>query len=158
MDSSETSRTVKPESSSSRGLAFVLANTGEAKRRISNMLVSGENSELSKKMDEIWETYCDIESAIAMSKLVFGANNKLGVTRKISVSGKFDPMIMSWGEFRAKLVEVDSNLSLARSRFQHGSAEDAIELARKARDELKIMLISHRRSENKRRKKEIHTP
>lgn len=100
-------------------------------------------------MNEIWEAYCDIEQAIQVSKYVFKIEDELGTRRKLVVSMKNDPLLISSGELSKRFKKATSNIDLALKAFAEERADDEIEFARRARDELKVMLSARKMSERK---------
>jgi hypothetical protein len=139
----------KDSKSSSVGMEFVLSSLNDARTKLAKMRLEDK----LRSPDEIWEAYCDIEQAIEVSKFVFGLHNRLGVARTLRVSAKNDPETIPLGELAEKYGVVDSSLVSACEAYKKGNAEFAIDLARRARDELKILLLGNRKKVKSKRGK-----
>jgi hypothetical protein len=127
----------------SKGLAFVVASFLEARKRLSLM----NTEDAMRDENEIWEVYCDIEQGVQVSKYVFGVQDGLGVIRKITASARNDPSKIPLGELSRRYKIVDSHLAEALEALRNGMGEEEIEIARKARDELKRLLLGRRAGE-----------
>ena len=129
-----------------RGLSFALNSLSSARRRLSNL--SSLDNKAARNLDEIWETFADVETAIAMSRFISGSYPMLGKERKLhSRKKEDDPLTISFDKLCDKyhLIDLklkDSEIDLKNLRFDRG-----IEMARQARDEIKAMLLCARRSE-----------
>lgn len=134
----------------SRGMQFVLASLASARKRIALIKIESK----FRDTDEIWETYCDIEQSIEVSKYVFKLQNRLGKYRKLKVSSQNDPATLALTKLCAIYDEVDSLVISACEAAKQGKGEDAIELSRRARDQLKILLLGQAKSERKKMSQE----
>ena len=132
----------------SKGMQFVLSSLESALKRLSNL----DTEEKIRNTNEIWETYCDIEQAIEVSKFVFNLHERLGKIRSLKVSTKNDPKSIPSVELRSRYRFVNSAVASATDAYKRGRGEEAIEFARKARDELKILLLGRRKTE----RSEVH--
>ena len=132
----------------SKGMQFVLSSLESALKRLSNL----DTEEKIRNTNEIWETYCDIEQAIEVSKFVFNLHERLGKIRSLKISTKNDPKSIPLEELRARYRFVNSAVASATDAYKRGRGEEAIEFARKARDELKILLLGRRKTE----RSEVH--
>ncbi|MGI0090623.1 MAG: hypothetical protein ACREBS_02840 [Nitrososphaerales archaeon] len=142
---------IKKSPTYSPGVGYVLSSMGDARARLAKMK---NVEEFLRDLDEVWEAYCDIEQAIAISKFVFRSPAKLGKIRKLQISSKCDPLVIPADELRSKYEFADSNLVAAGEQLKEGNGEKGIELARRARDELKILLLSNRKSEKSTRRRQ----
>jgi hypothetical protein len=111
-----------------------------------------------REIDQIWEAYCDVEEGIALSNFALGSFDRLGVRRKLSVSPKDNPETMNENELRKKLSFVEENVTASIDKFAKGEGDVAAELARKARDVLKAMLIAKSKWEKKKIGKNARVP
>jgi len=123
--------------------SFTIGRLKESRNRLRRL--SEENR--FRDVDEIWEAYCDVEEAIAIANFVLGAFDSVGKIRKLTVTLKDDPTSMLEADLRKKFSSIEMNLVAAQERFSKGMGDEGTELARRARDDLKIMLIGHARSE-----------
>jgi len=138
----------KEEGQQSKGMQFVLSSLEDAQKRLARF----DTEEKLRNTSEIWEAYCDIEQAIEVSKFVFNLHGRLGKIRSLKVSTKNDPKSIPSGELRSRYRFVNSAIASAADAYRHGRGEEAIEFARKARDELKILLLGRRKTE----RSEVH--
>jgi hypothetical protein len=99
-----------------------------------------------RDMDALWEAYSDLESAIGLSKFVFYIPLKAGTFRRLTVSKEADPRVVPDKELERKYSIVESGIVTAQTLLTGNSVEEGIELLRKARDELKAMLLSARKN------------
>jgi hypothetical protein len=120
-----------------RGIPYVRDRIRRSQDRISNLT---KNNRL-RDVDEIWEAYYDVEEAILISKIIFGGFDKPGKIRTLNIPTDFDFFKLSDSEIRAKFESVGKNLSLAELKLELSSGEETIESLRRARDEVKIMLL-----------------
>jgi hypothetical protein len=112
-----------------------------------------ERDKKLRDMSEIWEVYCDVEQAIEVSKFLFGLHARLGNIRALSASVKNDPTTIPLNDLIAKFRFVDSALESAIKEYNIGNGEAAIELARRARDQLKNLLLGKKKAEVSRLRK-----
>ena len=127
----------------SKGMQFVLSSLEDARKRLAHL----DTEEKIRNTSEIWEAYCDVEQAIEVSKFIFDLHERLGKIRSLKVSTKNDPKSIPLEELRARYRFVNSTIASAVDAYRHGRGEEAIEFARKARDELKILLLGRRKTE-----------
>ncbi|MHB1867488.1 MAG: hypothetical protein ACYCPP_00910 [Nitrososphaerales archaeon] len=127
----------------SQGMQFVLSSLEDARKRLAHF----DTEEKLRNTSEIWEVYCDIEQGIEVSKFVFNLHERLGKIRPLKISTKNDPKSIPLEELRARYRFVNSAIASAADAYRRGSGEEAIEFARKARDELKILLLGRRKTE-----------
>ena len=114
-----------------------------SKKRVSTLLAMPRTAESKSRFsDELWEAYTAVETAIAMSKTVFGGYKTLGVMKKIRTSKKSNPLSMTSEEFSAVMSLISSELGIAQTCFSELRSDPGLEHARKARDELKRLLLS----------------
>lgn len=132
----------KENDSISGRLENLLSFLDSAKKR------SNESRSLKKirGMDYIWEMYCDVETAVLLSKFVFKELPKLEKLRKLSFSNKDDPEKIPYDQLLRRYDLIESEIDVARSDFSSGKEVDGLEHARRARDQLKIMLLGIRKS------------
>jgi hypothetical protein len=128
--------------------ALVLGRLLDCETRIKKLLAVAQ----IRDFDEIWEAFCDVEEGIALSNFALGSFDRLGKRRKLTVSQKDDPDRMTDDELRKKFSLVQENLRTSLENFSRGTGEDGVELARRARDFLKIMLIAHSSAEKRSRR------
>jgi len=124
-----------------KGIEFVLSSLGEAREKLASM----DSEEKLRNSSRIWEVYCDIEQAIEVSKFVFGLHDRLGAIRTLRVSGKDDLRTSHIDVLSAKYKLVNSEIASAEKEYEMGNGESAIEFARRARDELKVLLLGEGR-------------
>ena len=127
------------------GISHVRERITRSQDRIIHLV----NANRLRDLDEIWEAYYDVEEAILLSKIIFGGFDKPGKTRKLNVPTNFDFLKLSESEIRAKFESVGKCLSVAEGKLAQGSEDDMIEFLRRARDELKVMLLSPNRTSKK---------
>ncbi len=121
-----------------RGISLVY----ERIKRSQNRVISLNNENRLRDLNEIWEAYYDVEEAILISKIIFGGFDKPGKLRKLNVPPNFDFSKLTDREIRARFEFTGKNLSSAESKLGIRSGDETIEYLRKARDELKVMLLS----------------
>ncbi len=134
------------------GLEYVLSSLREARNRLGKM----DSEEKYRDASEIWEALCDVEQAIEVSKFVFHLHDRLGKVRTLTVSSKNSPATLDLDELKSRYRFVESALVSADIAYREGKAEDAIEWARKARDQLKILLLGKYKSERLKLRKGRH--
>ncbi len=100
---------------------------------------------------ELWETYCDVEMAIALSKFAVGYEPMPGSYRRVSVSRKSGLSSLGSEKLQSELALIQSLLFEAKQNFLGGKRQEAIECSRKARDRLKVLILGDRKSPSKRR-------
>lgn len=129
----------------------MLSSLDRARNRIAELKKETNLREIST----IWETYCDIEQSIEVSKYVFKLHDRLGTYRRLVASVKNDPTKMSARGLISIYNDVDFLVLSATRAVMERRGEEAIELSRKARDQLKLLLLGVARSEQStmRRKK-----
>jgi len=127
-----------------RGLSFVLSNLRSARARLAFL----QTLDGPKNSDEIWETYCDVETAVAMSRFIFGSFGRASEKPKGTTSRDWNPATTASEIIRAKFQSIDSTLAEAENKLQ-SSSSDGIELLKIARDELKLILLSAEKSKEK---------
>jgi hypothetical protein len=118
-----------------------ISSVNERIKRSRNRVVSLTDENRLGNLSEIWEAYYDVEEAILISKIVFGGFDKPGKSRKLKVPTDFDFSKLNDSEIRAEFESIENNLSLAESKLEIRSGEEMIEYLRRARDQLKIMLL-----------------
>jgi hypothetical protein len=128
---------------SSRGAKFVISSLREARRRLASIDTNKRMSDVS----ELWEAYCDLEQSIEISKYVFDMAESIGIYRKLVASIKNDPATLSPDELAKRFKRAQSNIDYALEAFAQGRGKEEVEFARKARDELKIMLLGRNKTE-----------
>lgn len=138
---------------SSPGTNFVLDSLGSARKRIASM----KNNSKLRDIDEIWETYCDIEQSIEVSKFAFKLHNRLGKHRRLAASSKNDPSTLTVDELTSLYADIDSLIVSAENAVREGRGEDAIDLSRSARDQLKMLLMGQAKSEQTRMRNKKET-
>ena len=119
-----------------------ISSVHERIKRSRNRVIFLTNENRLRDLNEIWEAYYDVEEAILISKIVFGGFDTPGKSRKLNVPRNFDFSKLNDSEIRAKFESVENNLSLAESKLEIKSGDETIEYLRRARDQLKIMLLS----------------
>jgi hypothetical protein len=131
------------DSSMERGISFIDERVKRSRERLAVL-----NSKTDPKdLDEIWETYYDLEEAIFMAKIIFGGFDKQGRLRRLpDFSQGF-----SGEEVRAKIQAAERNLSRAESSLQKLAGNETIELLRAARDQAKMILLAEASKGSKRR-------
>ena len=123
----------------SEPIKIVLEAMSHARKRLSAALEEGR----CRDINLLWRTYMDVEFSIGIGKfLVKETEGKLGMKRKIVISKKKDPLQMSPENLDVTIRAIDHELQKAEIGFQVMPSEDAIESARKARDELKMLILS----------------
>jgi hypothetical protein len=116
-----------------KGVAFVSERILDARRRL-NVLISKVHP---RDLDEIWEAYYDLEEAILMTRVVFYGFDRPGRPRRLSVSaGKSDD------EIRAMFQKAVESLVIAEKYLSKQMGEETIVALRKARDQLKALLLA----------------
>ncbi len=111
----------------------MLERIRKAKERLA--VLNSENR--VRDPDEIWEAYYDVEEAILMAKVVFHGFDRPGKMRKLpAYTGLSDE------DVRAKISSAEDSLSLAEASLAKRAAEETIERLRKARDQLKAILLA----------------
>ena len=129
-----------------KGVSFVNDRIKSSRDRISVLNSPGR----LRDRDEIWEAYYDLEEAILMSKIIFNGFDKLGKRRRL-------PKIadLSDKEIRARFRVAEDNLNSAESNLSNLKGDETIESLRRARYQLKLMLvvIAARRGPSKRFRK-----
>ncbi|MDG6922349.1 MAG: hypothetical protein JRN67_03530 [Nitrososphaerota archaeon] len=133
--------------STSKGYEFLISSLNGARRRLADL----EHTDGISSANEIWETYCDIEQAIEVSKYIFGLDDRLGNPRSLRASQKNNPALLPRDDLIQSYRIADAAISSAIQRFQRGNGEDGIECSRKARDVLKTLLVGIRKSERGKR-------
>ncbi|MDA4111832.1 MAG: hypothetical protein OK439_04795 [Thaumarchaeota archaeon] len=128
--------------SSTPKFSFTIRRLNESSSRLARL--SDQNR--IRDVEEIWEAYCDVEEAIAISNFKLGVFDRVGKTRKLTISFKDDPSKMPEQDLRKRFISIESNLSAAKENFEKGMGDEGAELARRARDDLKKMLIGHEKS------------
>lgn len=124
-------------------MRFVLDSFAAARKRLALMKTESR----LREVDEIWETYCDIEQSIEVSKFIFKLHSSLGKRRKLVASSKNDPATLHLTTLARIYEKVDALVVSADIATREGRGENAIELARDARDQLKILLLGQAKSE-----------
>ncbi len=138
----------KASKAETKRIEFVLSSLSEARKGLANM----DSEEKLRNASRIWEVYCDIEQAIEVSKFVFSLQVQVGTIRALKVSGKNDLGTISIDDLSAKYRLVNSDIISAEKACEMGNGESVIEFARKARDELKVLLLGEKIKGIKRRK------
>jgi hypothetical protein len=128
---------------SSKGAKFVISSLREARRRLASI----DSNKKMLDVGELWEAYCDLEQSIEVSKYIFNIAESIGTYRKLVSSIKNDPTMLSPSELAKRFKRTESNIDAALEAFERGRGEEEIEFARKARDELKIMLLGRKKTE-----------
>ena len=128
--------------------SLILGRLEKCKNRLRSL--STENR--LRDIDQIWEAYCEVEEGIALSNFVLRSFDSLGVRRRLTVTANDNPETMSEVELQKKLFFVEENISSSIDRFSIGNGTEAAELARRARDVLKSMLIAQARDQKKSRR------
>ena len=118
----------------------VISLLQDARTRLSNV----KQTDQRDNPEVIWESYCDVEQSIELSKFVFNLNSCLGKIRALPASKKNAPESMPTAELMARCRMIDSFLVSATAQYQNGNGGSGIEFARRARDELKILLGNYR--------------
>ena len=127
----------------SSGMRFVLDSFAAARKRLALMKIESRLRDL----DDIWEAYCDIEQSIEVSKFLFKLHNRLGRHRKLVASARNDPAVIPLTTLAKIYVKVDVFVASADKATREGRGGDAIEFARSARDQLKLLLLGQAKSE-----------
>jgi hypothetical protein len=140
----------KKPTTKNNGITLVLSSLREASNTFSSM----DSEEKLRDTSRIWEIYCDIEQAIEVSKFVFNLHFQLGKIRTLRVSLKNNPATIPIEGLSKIYRDVNSNIVTATRAYEAGDAESAIEFARKARDEIKILLLAERKTRRKKKSKD----
>jgi hypothetical protein len=130
-----------------------ISSVRERIKRSRNRVILQVNDGRLRDLDEIWESYYDVEEAILIAKIIFGGFDKPGKTRELNVPANFDFSKLSDSKIRAMFESIGKNLSLAENKIENRSGDETIEHLRIARDELKMMLLSPEKSSKKSRGK-----
>ena len=131
----------KASKAETKGIEFVLSCLSEARKKPASM----NSEEKLRNTLRIWEAYCDIEQAIEVSKFVFRLHDQLGTIRTLEISEKTNPETTPVDELATKYRLANSDIESAEKACEKMNGESAIEFARKARDELKILLLGERK-------------
>jgi hypothetical protein len=123
-----------------------ISSVHERIKKSQNRVIFLTNNNRLRDLNEIWEAYYDVEEAILISKIIFSGFDMTGKLRKLNVPLNFDFSKLTDSKIRAKLESIGKNLSLAESRLGTRSRDETIEYLRRARDELKVMLLSPEKS------------
>lgn len=115
-----------------RGISFVNERIVRSRDRI---CVLNSHNRLRDK-DEIWEAYYDLEEAILMSKVIFRGFDKPGKRRRLPKIAN-----LSDEEVRAKFKITEASLRSAERSLTKQAGDETIEFLRRARDQLKLMLL-----------------
>ena len=118
-----------------------------AYKRIGNM----RSESRFRDVDEIWETYCNVEMAIALSKFIVGTKMSSGRIRRVKISGSSDPSVIDYENLERAFALIESEILASKKKLQEGKGGESIELARKARDRLKMMILGRRKNSFKKK-------
>jgi hypothetical protein len=116
----------------------------ERARKLGEEKLRGGELEL-RKVDGFFRMYSEVEFSIGLGKFLLEEKNSVGIFREISVSKKNDPQTMPLGRLRDRVKAIDSDLEYAEYSFETGSTRAALETARRARDELKMLVLANRK-------------
>lgn len=133
----------KESKSRANEIDSVLLSLSNARNRLTRML----ESKNFRDPIEIWEVYCDVEQAIAASKFAYGSSVRSGKIRALVASIKNDPATIPLNELIIRYNLVDTAIASALAEYSNENGESAIEFARKARDQLKILLAGRKKAE-----------
>ncbi|MDG6995916.1 MAG: hypothetical protein JRN52_08335 [Nitrososphaerota archaeon] len=135
------------ENSQSDEMKLVLGLLESACERIDDMHANSGLRDIAR----IWETYCDVEMAIGLAKHLGSPTITMGSYRRVKVSGKSDPSIAELKDLEKEFALIKSEVISSKTSLLEGRKSDSIELARKARDRLKAMLLSNRKNSFKKK-------
>lgn len=127
----------------SQASEFVLSSLDTARKRIMELKTETQ----LRDINTIWETYCDIEQSIEVSKYLFKLHDRLGTYRRLTASAKNNPVTLPKQTLISIYESVDSSVVSAAKAVKDGRGLEAIELARHARDQLKVLLLGLAKSE-----------
>lgn len=99
----------------------------------------------------IWETYCDVEMAIALMKFIGTQKIRSGTIRRLKQSGSSDPSMNKDEDLDRTFALIESEIRRSKKNLLEGRGEESVEHARKARDSLKEMLLGRRRNSFKKK-------
>jgi hypothetical protein len=133
------------DDSKERGTSFIFERIEKARQRIS---VLNPNDSFNRDSEEIWETYCDVEEAILMAKVVFRGFDRPGRLRKL-----LEIKEISEKTIRASMETASHNLDLAYSDLVRQRGNELVEHLRAAREQLKSLVITVDRINSKSRTK-----
>lgn len=120
--------------------------SGKIKTALNRLAVLNSSQSRLRDFDETWEAYYDLEEAILMAKIVFEAFDRPGRIRKLR-----SPSKLSDEEIRAALRTAEDNLLKAEQKLIDRAGDQTVEFLRRARDELKIILLVSIAKRQKRR-------
>ena len=126
---------------------LVLEWLDSATKRIDNM----RSESRLRDADRIWETYCDVEMAIALTKFIGTKKIRSGSMRRLKESGSSDPSMKRDEDLDRTFALIESEIHRSKKNLLEGRGEEGIEHARKARDSLKAMLLGRRRNSFKKK-------
>lgn len=135
----------KAADAAERGLSFVSERIARARSRIT---VLNPDDVLTRDSDEVWEAYYDIEEGIFVAKIVFKSFEKPGKFRKL-----LELRDVSQNTIRTALKTACENLDIATSDLRSQRRDELIEHLRRARDQLKALVIAGDRASRSLRQK-----
>ena len=125
----------------------LLKLTLEAMSRARNLLSEGlQDEEEIRKIGLIRRAYFDVEFSIGLGRfLVKNSKTKIGKLRYVVVSKKNNPLLMPIDLLKERFNAIIIDLEFAGYDFETAPSERGLESARKARDELKMLILVPRK-------------
>ena len=119
--------------------------------RAHNLLVNAIEEDKMRDVDLIWNAYVNVELSIGIMKFIVGSP-RVGKKRKLVASKKNDVLLLPAEQLKAKIELINHELEECEHEFAVGSTEHGLTIARKARDELKLLLLGSGRKSIKKTK------
>ena len=128
-------------------LKLILEAISRARKLLAEILV--DESKI-RKIELIWRIYFDVEFSVGLGRfLVRNANAFVGKYRKVVVSKKNDLLSMPLAQLKERIRAIDSELECALYDFETSPSERGLEFGRKARDELKMLILGSTKAPGK---------